>query len=99
MGYKVPEDVIVTGFDNTYNAKHHLPALTTVSRPLDEAGYKACEVILKVIKGKKQKGTIALKSSPVFTESCGCRGNGITSSDALAIQKYLLGLIKTLPES
>jgi hypothetical protein len=27
------------------------------------------------------------------------RGNGITSSDALAIQKYLLGLIKTLPES
>ena len=27
------------------------------------------------------------------------RGNGITSSDALAIQKYLLGLIKALPES
>ena len=27
------------------------------------------------------------------------RGNGITSSDALAIQKYLLGLIKSLPES
>ena len=26
------------------------------------------------------------------------RGNGITSSDALAIQKYLLGLIKALPE-
>lgn len=27
------------------------------------------------------------------------RGNGITTSDALAIQKYLLGLIKALPES
>ena len=27
------------------------------------------------------------------------RGNGITSSDSLAIQKYLLGLIKSLPES
>ena len=27
------------------------------------------------------------------------RGNGITTSDALAIQKYLLGLIKSLPES
>lgn len=27
------------------------------------------------------------------------KGNGITTSDALAIQKYLLGLIKALPES
>lgn len=27
------------------------------------------------------------------------RGNGITTSDALAIQKYLLGLIKALPEA
>ncbi len=91
MGYKVPDDVIVTGFDNTYNAKHHLPALTTVSRPLDEAGYKACEVILKVIKGKKQKGTIALKSSPVFTESCGCK-----TAEKIDIDEYKTTTYKML---
>ncbi|WP_295077968.1 GGDEF domain-containing protein [Ruminococcus sp.] len=91
MGYKVPDDVIVTGFDNTYNAKHHLPALTTVSRPLDEAGYKACEVILKVIKGKKQKGNITLKSSPVFTESCGCK-----TAEKIDIDEYKITTYKML---
>jgi len=39
-------------------------------------------------------------SSPAFYNSDVCEaGGGITSNDALAIQKYLLGLIKTLPES
>ena len=88
MGYKVPDDVIVTGFDNTYNARHHLPALTTVSRPLDEAGYKACEVILKVIDGKKQKGTIKLGSSPVFSESCGCKAPEIIDIDEYKAATY-----------
>lgn len=91
MGYKVPDDVIVTGFDNTYNARHHLPALTTVSRPLDEAGYKACEVILKVINGKKQKDTISLKSSPVFSESCGCK-----APQPIDIDEYKTAAYKTI---
>lgn len=72
-GYKVPDDVIITGFDNTYNARHHMPALTTVSRPLDEAGYKACEIIINVIEGRKQQETAVLEASPVFSESCGCK--------------------------
>ena len=46
--YSVPDDIIVTGFDNTYNARHYCPSLTTVSRPLNEAGYKACEMLLYV---------------------------------------------------
>ena len=91
MGYKVPDDIIVTGFDNTYNAKHHLPALTTVSRPLDDAGYKACEVILKVINGKKQKETIVLGSKPVFTESCGCR-----TAEKIDIDEYKTATYKML---
>ena len=45
-GYKVPDDVIVTGFDNTFNARNAFPALTTVNRPLLEAGYKACDILV-----------------------------------------------------
>ena len=72
-GYSIPDDVIVTGFDNTFNARHHYPALTTVSRPLEAAGYKACEVLVDVINGADAEKTYTLEASPVFSESCGCK--------------------------
>ena len=71
-GYMVPDDVIITGFDNTYNARHYCPALTTVSRPLREAGYKACELIVKVTDGEDLVRETVLRSEAVFSESCGC---------------------------
>ncbi len=71
---RVPEDVIVTGFDNTYNARHYSPMLTTVARPLYKAGYKACEVLLRAVSGEKVPQTTTLRAEPVFTESCGCSG-------------------------
>lgn len=74
-GYKIPDDIIVTGFDNTYNARHHYPALTTVSRPLDEAGYRACEMLVNIVSGKSCDKEVRLSASPVFTESCGCSGS------------------------
>ena len=70
--YSVPDDIIVTGFDNTYNARHYCPSLTTVSRPLNEAGYKACEMLLHILTGKEVEHKKYLDAEPVFTESCGC---------------------------
>ena len=91
-GYVVPDDMIVTGFDNTYNARHHLPALTTVSRPLDEAGFRACEILIDVISGKEHEKATILESSPVFTGSCGCGGSGCTNDMA----EYMVSIYKTL---
>lgn len=73
FGYKIPDDIIVTGFDNTFNARHHSPSLTTVDRPLDAEGYQACQVILDIIEGKVTNNEINLKATPVFAESCGCK--------------------------
>lgn len=72
LGYSIPGDVIVTGFDNTYSARNNCPALTSVSRPLYEAGRKACEILEKAVNGDKPDLTFSLEASPVFTESCGC---------------------------
>ena len=76
LGYRIPEDVIVTGFDNTYNARNYTPSLTSVSRPLYEAGQKACELLLDIIRGGNPENEIRLEASPVFTESCGCCPEG-----------------------
>ncbi len=71
-GIKVPDDVIVTGFDNIYNARHHSPALTTVARPLAEAGRTACEMAYYAIQGKTWERNRVFEAAPVFSESCGC---------------------------
>lgn len=72
LGYKVPEDIIVTGFDNTFNARNSFPALTTVKRPLIQAGYKACKLVYELVEGIGQPTNIVLEATPVFSESCGC---------------------------
>ncbi len=90
-GYKVPDDIIVTGFDNTFNARHHYPALTTVDRPLDAAGYKACEVLLKVINGDSVDKTCSLSAEPVFSGSCGCRTDA--DEDIISYKKEVFRLI------
>lgn len=72
LGYAVPDDVIVTGFDYTYNARNFCPALTSVKRPLFTSGYKACSIIYDIINGGKPHKSTMLEAYPVFSESCGC---------------------------
>lgn len=72
LGYSVPDDVIVTGFDNTFNARNCSPALTTVKRPLYYSGYSACKMVLELINGANLPKSTTVEASTVFSESCGC---------------------------
>ena len=72
LGYRVPDDIIVTGFDNTLNARNSFPALTTVSRPLFDSGYQAAEILNKLVHGETHPVSTVLEAMPVFSESCGC---------------------------
>ena len=76
-GVRVPEDTIVTGFDFTYYAQHHSPSLTSVSRPLAEAGRTACALLDRIFRGETCEKTVTLSAKPEYQESCGC----CTSSD------------------
>jgi DNA-binding LacI/PurR family transcriptional regulator len=49
VGYRVPEDVSVVGFDDVDSAAFHNPALTTVRQPLREMGRLAAETLLRRI--------------------------------------------------
>ncbi len=44
---RVPEDVSVLGFDDTYAAAFHNPALTTIKQPLFEMGSLAAKTLLQ----------------------------------------------------
>lgn len=71
-GLKMPQQVVLTGFDNIFEARNSMPPLTTVSRNQDLVGHEAVRRIEKLLDG----GTVPKKerfaATPIFRESCGC---------------------------
>lgn len=74
-GYKVPDDIAVTGFDNTYSSHNYQVELTSVDRPLGNSGKLACKMLLNHFQALSQQRSIMLDMFPRFTESCGCHDN------------------------
>jgi LacI family transcriptional regulator len=46
MGLRVPEDISVCGFDDSWVAKIVWPYLTTIHQPIEDMGYAAAELLL-----------------------------------------------------
>jgi len=83
-GIRVPEDVVVTGFDGIYLADYIVPKLTTAKQQLELAGEKTVEAIYDCIKGKND-GTcdISVPFKMLVRESCGCHNadaHGVTAN-------------------
>ena len=55
-GLRVPEDMALTGFDDTPNAQHICGGLTTIRQPFKEMGQKAVERLLALIEGAPAEG-------------------------------------------
>ncbi|MCR4990925.1 MAG: diguanylate cyclase [Lachnospiraceae bacterium] len=74
-GILSPQDIIVTGFDNSREGKIFYPALSSVGQNFKKIAYKACEIIFDEIKtGNKTKKAL-VSSSFNCGESCGCKGD------------------------
>jgi diguanylate cyclase (GGDEF)-like protein len=86
LGYKVPDDVIVTGFDNTFSARNSTPAITSVKRPLYQAGEQAAKMLYNILEGINQEKSVILDAEPAYSESCGCKSS---SNDDLREYKKL----------
>lgn len=73
-GYQVPQDVIVTGFDNVSGWCVDVPSLTTIEPDYGRMVTEAMELISRIHRGEEKKGPIriALEGKFVKGESCGC---------------------------
>lgn len=87
-GYKVPEDISVTGFDNTYSSHNYRVELTSVDRPLGLSGKLACKMLYNHFRSIQQERNIILNMSARFTESCGCGHNATSDVSNLKEQNY-----------
>lgn len=77
-GYSVPEDTVVTGFDDIDSSKRSVPSLTTVGQDYQTMVTNAVELLYQRIldreNGTEKTGSrrIGIPGKLVLRESCGC---------------------------
>ena len=69
---RVPDDVMVVGFDDIEESCFSAPPLTTVRQPLYEMGSKAVETLIDLIDQKNVPQTIIVPATITIRQSCGC---------------------------
>lgn len=73
-GYKVPEDVVVSGYDYSLEGLNHSPRLTTVRCRFKALGETICKTMLERMEGVETQEEILLPDEVIYEESCGCHG-------------------------
>lgn len=72
MGLKVGRDIAVAGYDNREMASYEKPPLTTMGLPLHDIGYRASELIVKLLKKEMltaKDGLYYVECKPFIRES------------------------------
>lgn len=72
LNIKVPEDVIVVGFDDGDVAKAATPAITTVNQNVPGLSAAAAEMLYHAINGDNVPHSKKIDCIPVYRQSCGC---------------------------
>ena len=67
-GYRIPEDVIVTGFDNDELSEFFVPSLTTVDRRQELLGENAVNLLFE----RSDDVNVQIDTKTIYRESCGC---------------------------
>ena len=82
-GYRIPQDVMISGYDYSVEAQNHCPRITSVRSRFYDIGYSACQALVDAMDGKTIEKEILLPDEIVLTESCGCcsEQNGNTETD------------------
>ncbi len=71
-GLNVPEDFLVTGFDNFDKASFFKPRITTAGFIREDIAYKAMESLYKLMTGQPTEKIVYGDVVHVFQDSCGC---------------------------
>jgi len=69
MGYRVPEDISVIGFDNSSLSKYTNPTLTTMEMPRKEIGKTAIEMLHQMIESQTVPDPVGFQTKLIVRES------------------------------
>ncbi len=71
-GYRVPEDIIVTGFDNEMLAQIYDPSISSVDQRFDNVGRISAEMLTALFHGETPERAHRVACEFIPSESCGC---------------------------
>ena len=71
-GYKIPEDIIITGFDGSEEAKFCTPMLTTSGCSYEDTAKTIIDAISKALAGEKTEKIYTVDYDLSVENSCGC---------------------------
>lgn len=72
MGYNVPEDIMISGYDGSPEANENIPSVTTIFPLNHDLGAKAVRYLHKKITGEEGEAIPSQKGSIIHAQSCGC---------------------------
>lgn len=72
FGYRVPEDVLVTGYDGAEIARFHKPSITTIARSQVDVGYEAMKLLDTMDTESLSKVEKEFVGKLMIGTSCGC---------------------------
>lgn len=87
-GIRVPEDVLIAGYDCSVEGQVHNPKITSVRTCCKELGQNAFRILLDILEGEDVPQETYLADELVLNESCGCKGNSLIDE-----QEYRLGSV------
>ncbi|MEX2160955.1 MAG: substrate-binding domain-containing protein [Anaerolineales bacterium] len=76
-GISIPGDVAVVGFNDIEEGRLVRPALTSVSLPFYEQGYRSIEALSQALAGKPLEEPLVLGSELLVRQSCGCPSRSV----------------------
>ncbi|MFI3214175.1 MAG: LacI family DNA-binding transcriptional regulator [Eubacteriales bacterium] len=70
LGIKIPQELSVIGFDNTYLSTMSEPTLTTIAQPSYQLGFQSCEILLdKILNDNSTLKQITLETELIVRKS------------------------------
>lgn len=69
LGYKIPNEISVIGFDDISIAKHYIPSLTTIHYPKFQIGYEMARILFALVNGEPVRQNTILQTELIVRES------------------------------
>ena len=87
-GFRVPEDVLVTGYDDILRAQFNEPSITTSAQPFFRVGQTGMEILKRILRGETPDPVTAVPGTLCLRQSCGCEPRNYVRRDMIR-EKYI----------
>lgn len=89
LGYDVPADVSVTGYDCLGQSQNYMPPVTTVNHEWYAMGQKTIDTIVDLLNNKEVPEVYSLATKLVVGGTCGCTGMRMYNKSKQYLSKAL----------